>query len=590
MDRDAVIYKNVLDNMSGGVMTVGLDGRILTFNPAAARILGLARDEVLDHVLAEVLMAIEGLDAFFQALMDAVYEADVEHQRVVEVQHGDKTVSLAVTSSYLQSVRDGEVQRIGVIAIFNDITELKDLREAELRMAEKAKAQHAELQDAYRRIEENNQALRTATQRERVAALGVVVLFLAVGLYAWQTDPGPDFNEPSLPVASETVVPADLRTVVVTPQRLTSTVILSGHLAPRREVQVTSPLTGTVAALHFQHGERVTHGQRLVELDTTEAEKKYREAQAAYIKARLRFHELENWENSVEVVRARRTLNRTRRQLETQQNKRDETAFLLEKGIIPASEHEAAEQQLYNMRLDYEAVQQDLEAVLARGGAQEKQVARLELDNARIQMQLMEDILQKSRVNAPVTGVVLPPRQSEQDGQRLVIGGETQQGALLLTVGDLDGLSVVGEVDEVDVAKVRLGQQVAISGDAFPGVELRGSIVHVSSQASQPEQGRENVPVFEVRAVIENLSAAQRQQVRLGMSANLEVVVYDKPDSLLVPLSAVQVRNGKTWLRVKDRETGAVKQIEVDTGVTTLDAVEIVHGLQAGDEVMLSET
>ncbi len=590
MDRDAVIYKNVLDNMSGGVMTVGLDGRILTFNPAAARILGLARDAVLDHVLAEVLMDSAGLDTFFQALMDAVYEADVEHQRVVEVQPGDRIVALAMTTSYLQSVRDGEVQRIGVIAIFNDITELKDLRETELRLAETTRAQHAELQDAYRRIEDNNQALRTATQRERVATVGIVVLFLAVGLYAWQTNPVPDFSAPALPGSPETGVSADLRTVVVTPQRLTSTVILSGHLAPRREVQVTSPLTGTVAALHFQYGERVTQGQRLVELDTTEAEQKYREAQAAYIQARLRFQELENWENSVEVVRARRTLNRTRRQLETHQNKRDETAFLLEKGIIPASEHEAAEQQLYNMRLDYEGVQQDLEAVLARGGAQEKQVARLELDNARIQMQLMEDILQKSRVNAPVTGVILPPPQSEQDGHRLVIGGETQQGALLLTVGDLEGLSVVGAVDEVDVAKVRLGQQVAINGDAFPGVELRGSIAHVSSQASQPEQGRESLPVFEVRAVIENLSAAQRQQVRLGMSAHLEVVVHDKPDALLVPVSAVQVRHGTTWLRVKDRETGAVQQIEVETGVTTLDAVEIVRGLHAGDAVMLSGT
>ncbi len=590
MDQDTVIYKNVLDNMSGGVMTVGLDGRILTFNLAAARILGLARDEVLDHILAEVLVDRTGLDAFFQALMDAVYEADVEHQHVVEVQHGDTTVSLAMTSSYLQSVRDGEVQRIGVIAIFNDITELKDLRETELRLAETAKAQHAELQDAYRRIEENNQALRTATKRERIATVGIVVLFLAVGLYAWQADSGPDFGEPSLPVVSETVVSADLRAVVVTPQRLTSTIILSGHLAPRREVQVTSPLTGTVAALHFQYGARVAQGQRLVELDTTEAEQKYREAQAAYIKARLHFNELENWEHSVEVVRARRTLNRTRRQLETQQNKRDETAFLLEKGIIPASEHEAAEQQLYTMRLDYEGVQQDLEAILARGGAQEKQVAQLELDNAHVQMQLLEDILQKSRVNAPVTGVILPPRQAEQDGQRLFIGTEVRQGALLLTVGNLDGLSVVGEVDEVDVAKVRPGQQVAVSGDAFPGMELQGSIIHIASQAGQPEQSGEHVPVFEIRAVIENLTAAQRQQVRLGMSATLEVVVHDKQDALLVPLSAVQVRNGKTWLRVRDRETGAVKQIKVDTGMTTLDAVEIVRGLQAGDEVMLSET
>ena len=588
MDQDAVIYRNVLDNMHSGVMTVGLDGRILTFNPAAARILGLSRDEVLDHVLAEVFMPIEGVDAFLQALMDAVYEADVEHQRVVEVQPGDRTLALALTTSYLQSVHDGEVQKIGVIAIFNDITELKELREAELRLAETTKAQHAELQDAYRKIEENNQALGSATKRERFATLGVVVLFLAVGLYAWQTDPVSDFGAPALPAASEAAASADLRTVVVTPQRLASTVILAGYLAPRREVQVTSPLTGTVAALHFQYGARVSQGQRLLELDTTEVEKKYREARAAYIKARLRFNELENWDDSVEVVRARRTLNRTRRQLETQQNKRDETAFLLEKGVIPASEHEAAEQQLYNVQLDYEAVQQDLAAVLARGGEQEKQVARLELDNARIQMQLMEDTLRKSQVDAPVTGVILPPPASEQDGHGLVTGGEVQQGALLLTIGDLDGLSVMGEVDEVDVAKIGLGQQVVIRGDAFPEVELQGSITHVSSQAGQQDQAGKSLPMFEVRAAIDSLTAAQRRQVRLGMSANLEVVIYDRPDSLLVPLSAVQARNGKTWLRVRDRATGTVQQVEVETGVTTLDAVEIVRGLEPGAEVVVS--
>ena len=588
MDQDAVVYKNVLDNMHSGVMTVGLDGRILTFNPAAARILGLARDAVLDHVLAEVFMTLEGLDAFLQALMDAVYEADVEHQRVVEVQTGGQTVSLTMTTSYLQSVRDGEVQRIGVIAIFSDITELKELREAELRQAETVRAQNAELQDAYRKIEDNNQALSTATKRERIATVSVVVLFLAVGLFAWQADPVADLGEPALPAASEAVAAADLRTVVVTPQRLTSTVILSGYLAPRREVQVTSPLTGTVAALHFQYGARVTQGQRLVELDTTEVEKQYREARAGYIKARLRFDELENWDNSVEVVRARRTLNRTKRQLEAQRDKRDETAFLLEKGVIPASEHEAVEQQLYNVQLDYEAVQQDLENVLARGGTQEKQVAQLELDNARIQLQLMEDTLQKSRVDAPVTGVVLPPRKSEQDGQRLVTGGEVQQGGLLLTIGDLDGLSVMGEVDEVDVAKVRLGQSVAIRGDAFPEAELQGTITHVSSQAGQQEQGGKSLPMFEVRAAIENLTPDQRQQVRLGMSAHLEVVIYDKPDSLLVPLSAVLTRNDKTWLHVRDKQTGAVQQIEVEPGVTTLDEVEIVRGLAAGDEVVLS--
>lgn len=592
MDQDAAIYKNILDNMHGGVLTVGLDGRILTFNPGAARILGIARDEVVGHVFAQVFMSMEGMDAFAQAIMDAIYEAEVEHQRVVEVQYGDKTVSLAMTTSYLQSVRDGEVRKIGVIAIFSDITEIKALREAELRLAETTKAQHAQLQEAYRRIEENNQALASATKRERVAAVVIVAVFLGAGLYVWETDPLRDSPGTSLP-GPEASASADLRTVVVTPQRLASTITLSGQLVPRREVQVVSPISGTVAATHFQYGAQVTRGQRLVDLDTTEIESRYRQAQAQYIKALRRFNELEDWENNVEVARVRRTISKTKLQLETQKQKRDEAAFLLERGVIPAAEHEAAEQQLRNLQLDYEAGQQDLASVLAKGGAEEKQVAQLDLDNARIRLQTLEDTLQKSVVHAPVAGVILQPRRggggkSDQDGERLAKGRSVTQGALLLTIGDLDGLSVTGEVDEVDIAKVRLGQPVDIRGDAFPGLELTGAIAHVSAQAGQTGQGKNTFPLFEIMVTIEDLTPAQRQQLRLGMSANLEVVVYEKPDSLLVPFGAVQTRNGKAWLRVRDRQTGGVKQVEVDTGVTTVDAVEIVRGLEPGDEVVLS--
>ena len=88
---------------------------------------------------------------------------------------------------------------------------------------------------------------------------------------------------------------------------------------------------------------------------------------------------------------------------------------------------------------------------------------------------------------------------------------------------------------------------------------------------------------------IEDLTEAQRQRVRLGMSANLEIVVYDKPDALLVPIDAVEVRaGGEAWLNVVDRETGAVRRVRVETGATTLEAVEIVRGVEAGDEVVLA--
>ena len=534
-------------------------------------------------------MAMEGMDAFAQTIMDAVYEAEVEHQRVVEVQYGDKTASLAMTTSYLQSVRDGEVRRIGVIAIFSDITEIKALREAELRLAEVTKTQHTQLQDAYRKIEENNQALASATKRERIAVVAIIALFLVAGLVVWEIEHSPGAS----PSVSEASAAADVRTVVVTPQRLASTITVSGRLVPRQEVQVVSPISGTVAATHFQYGAQVTRGQRLVDLDTTEIESKYRQAQASYIKALQRFHELEDWESNVEVARVRRAISKTKLQLETQKQKRDETAFLLERGVIPAAEHEAAEQQLHNLQLDYEASQQDLASVLAKGGDEEKQVAQLELDNARTQLRTLEDTLQRSVVHAPVAGVILQPRrgggrQADPGGERLTKGRSVTQGALLLTIGDLDGLSVTGTVDEVDITKVRLGQQVAIGGDAFPGLALQGTMSHVSAQAGQTGQGKNALPMFEITVTLENLTPAQHQQLRLGMSANLEVVVYEKPDALLVPFSAVQTRNGKAWVHVRDKETGGIKRIEVETGVTTVDAVEVVRGLEPGDEVVLS--
>lgn len=110
MNQDVAIYKNILDNMHGGVLTVGLDGRILTFNPGAARILGIARDEVVGHIFAEVFLAREGMGAFAQAIMDAIYEAEVEHQRMVEVRYGGNTVSLAMTTSYLLCNPSGTVR------------------------------------------------------------------------------------------------------------------------------------------------------------------------------------------------------------------------------------------------------------------------------------------------------------------------------------------------------------------------------------------------------------------------------------------------------------------------------------------------
>ena len=591
-DAANLIFKNVLDNIPSGVMSLDSDGVVTSFNAAASKIVGLAGEAVVGRTWAEVFSEMEGADDFADVIFDAVYDTSVGHQRVVEATFLGRRRSLSLATSYLKEERNGETVRIGVVVVFSDISEIKELREKELRLAKEVQAKHAELREAYLSLEERNRELSTTSRRTNVlrvvASVIVLVLFLGVGLYMWNY--GPETSGVAAGDGAAQAVQGTFASLLVEPQPVSSTITVAGQLAPRRELEVTSPIEGTIAKVYFQYGEQVAEGQRLVDLDVTEIRIEYREAQVAHIKARDRVDELEDWSNHVEVSRARRVVSRGRIDLEARQNRLSQTAFLLEQGLIPASEHEAAEREYNNQLLDLQSAEEELRVVLDQGAA-ELRVARLELENALARLRNLEEVMRNATVYAPVTGVIMHPRrngsgtQGSEQGQHLGKGSSVKQGEHLVSIGDLGGLTVVGMVDEVDVATIRPGHPAKIVGDAFPGVELQGEIVRVSSQASQSDE-RHGLPSFEVAAAVKELTAEQRLQLRFGMSATLEVVVYERADALLVPIDAVEIVDGQPRLRVKDKAGGAVRYADVVTGVTNLESVEIVDGIKAGDEIM----
>ena len=588
-----LIYRNVLDNVASGVMSLDARGTITSFNAAAAEITGVTGEAAVGRTFVEVFEHSEGTDEFTDVIFDAIYDSSMVHQRVVEAAFGGRKRSLSVATRYLSEERDGETVRIGVVAVFGDITEIRELRETELRLAKEVEAKHAELREAWLDLEETNRRLGRASKRIGVFRTGAAVLVLAAfalaGLYFW--DAGPMSG--GAPSGAAPAVQGDFAALVVEPGHISSTVSMVGRLAPRREIEVTSPIGGKVAEVHVRPGEWVVEGQRLVEMDVAEVEIEHREARVAYIKALDRVDEIEAWSANPDVSRARRAVSKSRIALEARKNRLEETAFLLERGIIPASEHEAAGREHHNQLLDLESAEQDLEAVLARG-TEEREVAQLELDNARARLESVEETLNGAAVTSPATGVVMHPKTAPGqrggpggEGGRLSKGASVEQGDRLLTIGDLDGLTVAGYVDEVDVTRIRPGHPARITGDAFPGVVLSGEVVRVSSQAVAAGDQR-RLPLFEVAAVVEDLTEEQRGLLRLGMSARIEVTVYEKADALLVPIEAVDTGAGRPRLLVRDRDTGAVRPVEVVAGMTTLDSVEIVDGISAGDEILVA--
>ena len=595
-----LLYRNVVESIDGGVMAIDADGRIGLFNAGASQLLGLEREDVQDKEFGEVFLSLEGLEEFTDALLAAVYDKEIGIRTRVNVRLADGTErALGVTTVYLvdRSGGEGEAHMSGVVAVFDDVTEVETLRRAEAKLVEATERQNVELREAYRRLDENHRALGSAQKKVQairtIAVVLVVTLFLGAAWFVWDETGSAlleGFTEG--PVAA---APAGKprHTLTVSPQPLTLRLAFVGRLAPREEVLVTSPTSGKVARVHFDYGGRVVAGQPLVELDTARTERQHRTAQAGYLEAQDRLRELENWEQSPEITRLRRAVARAARELEGHGSRVAETAMLLEQGIIPELEHRAAERQYDAAETSYDEAVQDLDLALEKGGEDAMQVARLRLANAEAAVRDLEKTLESALIVAPVTGVVLQnrdrrgsAREGEGEPLKLSPGSTVSEGGFLVAIGDLDGLSVTGRIDEVDVVKVRQGQPVRITGDAFPGLELTGRIARISAESRTA--GGNRVPTFDVTADVEPPGDEHQGRLRLGMTANVTVVVREEPAALLVPMLAVHGRTGAFWVNVWDEENETSRQVPVEVGATTRHQAEVVGGIEPGDEVILS--
>ena len=571
------LHLNILENMRDGVMALDFKGRITLFNPAASEILGLTGDLVRGMTFAEIFIASEeNNDDFNQVVLDAVLQNTGEGRReTVDFTRPDgATVTLTVTSSYLRDETDEQAR--GVIVVFSDVTKLQHLQEQE-------KEQSRRLAEAFGNLEEANTRLTQVLKRVQVvrivATLGIILFFVGLGLYQFFGISGLKFAAGDAAPAPQTAE-AGKPTYKITPGPLRSSISLSGRLQPIEEIVIAAPFDATIMENHFIFGQRVSEGDLLMRLDVSELKVKLRETESAHIKALQNYRELVDWNEGMEMARARRALQRAESRLAADRRKLEESGLLFSKGLISGNELDMARQQVESSSGDVVSGTEDLEATRRKGASENVAIARMELENIQIRLEDLKETLEKAEIRAVVSGVVIRPSVEDDKKVALDRGARVQPGTSLLALGDLEGLRVMARVDEIDIGRLAVGQPVTARGDAFPGIVLAGAVAHISAQATGGSA--QQPPGFDVQITIPELSRAARDIIRIGMSADLEILVRDNPDALLVPLPLVRSVRGRSMVRLLDDE-GRIEEREVQTGITTLTSVELISGVQAGD-------
>ncbi|MBL8013094.1 MAG: HlyD family efflux transporter periplasmic adaptor subunit [Candidatus Omnitrophica bacterium] len=166
------------------------------------------------------------------------------------------------------------------------------------------------------------------------------------------------------------------------------------------------------------------------------------------------------------------------------------------------------------------------------------------------------------------------------DGE--VIVGTIQPGQTLTTADPVvvlsDRLIVRAQVDETDIGRIQKGQKATISLDAYPDTRIDATVDHIYYES----QVVNNVTIYKVDLLPSDVPVFFRS----GMSANIEFVQESKENILVLPISAVQKKDGESFVLRRDSR-GKVEKRDVEIGLEDDRNVEIVSGVTEDDEIVL---
>jgi len=373
----------------------------------------------------------------------------------------------------------------------------------------------------------------------------------------------------------------------------------SGTVQPVTEVKIAPEVSGEIIELLIEEGDSVDRGTTLVKIrpDTWQSQLERAEAGLSQQRANLE-------QSKASLSRSQATLIRAEAEY-----KRNEK--LWHEKVISDADWQLATQNFEIAKNDVSSSEQMVEA------------ARYVIRSTEASLREARENFRKTTVVAPMDGVV--SKLIVKNGER-VVGTATMAGTEMLRIADLHKMEVRVDVNENDIVRVQVGDTALIDVDAYSSQkkEFRG-IVTLIANTAKDKASTDAITEFEVRILILSSSyqdlvqAGNKFPFRPGMTASVDIMTTTKENALSVPLASVTTRNPdddnkaenndqngspnddnnnqgndkKTEKKKEDKtvifvnEKGTAKMVEVKTGISDYDNIEILSGISDSTEVVI---
>jgi RND family efflux transporter MFP subunit len=353
-------------------------------------------------------------------------------------------------------------------------------------------------------------------------------------------------------------------------------VVETGELEAVRSVTLSTPMiswhvaTPKIVRL-VEDGKQVQEGDVLVEFDKTEVQKSMDDAKA-----------------ELEISRAE-----LRKAVTSQVSQIEELETELEKSTL---QHRISELELERSTFEAEIDRKQIELDLKRAAINlekarqeiknQKRIHQEELNKLKLKVEQLEARLEETRetlenltLRAPSPGIAII-QKNRATGSKFQVDDQPWRRTAIVGLPDLSEMQALIQVNEVDIAKIAVGQESRIRLESYPDTSFAGTVTHVSALARDKER-ESRIKVFDVKILL----GQQDRRLLPGMSVTVKIKVEHIPDTLSVPLESVfQTEKGPV---VYKKTSGGFSSQPVTLGSESDDFVVVTAGLLTGDQIAL---
>lgn len=400
------------------------------------------------------------------------------------------------------------------------------------------------------------------------ALILIVMLILLVLAFYW-TEIGPKKEiKANPPTAQNSKRQIPVETVSLHLGSIDRRLHLTGTIISEAMVDVLSKVSGILEKIQVEQGDRIKADQVIAMVDSEEKEAQLQEAQAALDVLRARWAQMETGARPEEITQSEQLVLQAKASWETSLDNYMRLKNLKERDFISQQRLDEAMLQVTLSEAEYRSAKEKL-TLLRKGARQEDRDALLaQIRQAEAALRLTRIHLKNTTLRAPISGII-SKRFLDQ-------GSSVSTTSPIVRIVAMDRVKVLVQVVENELAQLRCGAKAEIYVDAYQKQIFRGGVSCISPTVD-PESRM---------ADIEIQVGNEDHRLKPGMFARVNLLVQRRDGVLLLSKDSLMREHGHT--RVFVHENGRALLREVSLGLEGEKYVEVVSGLQEGEEVIVA--